>query len=337
MPTENRVLRRFCFIAAGTISMTVCLSGCSSGLLGGASSSGSGTAPQAVSSGPQLGYIWNTTDKTLRPVLGVPGSSQIGQSVTPAGLYVTGAASARSSIALLEEADGSLVSMPLPSGSPTRIVGGLDSAAQIVFSPSGTNAIVFSPAATSLMLVTALNTTPQAQPLSVTLPLLNATVGDRQQVAVATGSGPVTLSLLAEGKTATLTSISQLGAFNFVTGSDDLLFTDTAKSALSILHNVSTSPTQQDVSVPAATGVVAVASSRDGLWAVMANAQGVVRIDLTSANTPLNITCGCQPNQLAVLDGNAVFQITSLASGPTWIVDASAATPQTLFIPAVKP
>ena len=52
------------------------------------------------------------------PVLGVPGSSQMGAAVTGAGVYAGGAASSRSGMALLIEPDGSLDSMTLPSGAP---------------------------------------------------------------------------------------------------------------------------------------------------------------------------------------------------------------------------
>jgi len=49
----------------------------------------------------------------------------------------------------------------------------------------------------------------------------------------------------------------------------------------------------------------------------------------------VRIPCTCQPNQLAALNGNAVFRITSFAAGgPTWIVNAAATAPKTLFIPA---
>jgi hypothetical protein len=55
-------------------------------------------------------------------------------------------------------------------------------------------------------------------------------------------------------------------------------------------------------------------------------------------SAPLRIACACQPALLTPLMGNAVFSLTPLTATPNYVVDASAATPRTVFIPAlVKP
>lgn len=339
MTVQNRTAIQHSLFAAGAFfiaAVTASLVGCGSGSL---ASSASNPIPRTNPGGPQLGYAWNSADTTLRSIPGVPGASLVGQPLTTTGLYIGGAASARSSIALLEGSDGSLYSESVPAGTPTRIAGGLGANLQIVFSPSGTSAVLYSPSTTTLTLVTALTTTPQVQTLTAPAPLVSATVGDRQQVVIATGSGPVMLSLFVAGNATTLTTVAQLGGFGFIPNSDDLLFADAAKTALSILRSISTAPAPQDISAPAIAAPVAVAASLDGRWALLANSgsKSLVRIDLTAATPPLTIACACQPDRLDPLHGNAVFRITALGAGPTYIVNASAATPQTLFIPAVKP
>jgi len=59
--------------------------------------------PSAVNDGPKLGYFWSATERSLRPILGVPGSSQVGQSIVPAGVYVSGTAAADTGLLLTTE------------------------------------------------------------------------------------------------------------------------------------------------------------------------------------------------------------------------------------------
>jgi len=294
----------------------------------------------AVSNGPQLGYLWNAADQTLRPVLGVPGSSLLGQSVTAAGLYSNGAASARSAIALLQSADGSLSSLALPSGTAQLVAGAsFNGNAQIVFSPSGTGAVLFLPGATSLLLITGLGTTPQVQTLATPAGLLSAAVSDTGQVASASGSGPIAVALLT-GNRGAMGALSGFGGLNFLPGGDDLLLADSATDVITVIRHSSSAPAAQTYTSSSIQGPVAVASSLDGKWAVVANGAdpSVVRLNLSGATSPLRIACACQPALLAPLRGNAVFSLMPLDTTPNWVVDASASTPRTVFIPAlVKP
>ena len=311
------------------------LAGCGLGVQSAPSSSSA--APSAISTGPQLGYLWNTADSSLRPILGVPGASQVGQPVTASGLYVTGAASARSSIALLQESDGSLDTMSLPSGAVQRIGGATaPTNSQIVLSPSGQTAILFAPGAATLTLITGLNTMPQPQTLATPGSLVSAAVSDTAQVAAVSGSGQLSVALLTGNKNS-IASLSGLGFLGFLPGSDDLLVADSSTSTVTLIRHSSTAPAPQAFTSSNIQSPIAVAASQDGQWAIVANSadQSVVRLDLTGATAPLRIACACQPSQLAAFDGNAVFRLTAPGAGPTWLVDASASTPQTLFIPAV--
>jgi hypothetical protein len=291
----------------------------------------------AVANGPQLGYLWDSADQTLRPVLGVPGSAQIGQAVTPAGLYVNGAGSPRSSVALLQSADGSISSMSLPAGTAQTVAGANFSAsAQIAFSPSGTDAILFVPGGTSLLLVTGLRGSPQVQTLTAPAGLLGAAVSDSGQVAAVSGSGPVTVALLT-GNRSSLGALTDFGGAGFLPGGDDLLLADRATGVVTVIRHSSTAPAVQTFTSASLQAPVAVAASLDGRWAVVANGAdpSVVRLDLSGATSPVRIACGCQPAQLTPFMGDAVFSLLPLSAVPNWAVDASAATPRTVFIPAV--
>ena len=294
----------------------------------------------AVSNGPQLGYLWSATDAALHPILGVPGSSQFGQSVTTAGLYVNGAASARSSIALLQSTNGVISTMTVPQGSAEVISGAtISGSVQIVFSPSGLNAVLYTPGSSSVLLITALTTAPQVQTLTAPSNFLAATVSDTAQVAAVSGSGPLRVALLT-GNTASLTTLGGFGGFSFLPGGSDLLIADRSTGVVTLVRNTTGTPAAQSFTASTIKSPLAIAGSVDGLWAVVANSadQSVVRLDLTGASAPLRIACACQPVQLTTLSGNAVFSLTAPGSTATWAVDASAPTPRTVFIPAlVKP
>jgi hypothetical protein len=316
-------------LSAGSCVLTGC-----GGNISGASSS---TLSAAVSNGPQLGYLWNATDATLRPILGVPGSSQFGQSVTTAGLYVNGAASMRSSIALLQSANGVISTMIVPQGSAQAINGAtISGSAQIVFSPSGLNAVLYIPGSSSVLLITALNTAPQVQTLTAPSNFLAATVSDTAQVAAVSGSGPLRVALLT-GNTGSLAALGGFGGFSFLPGGSDLLIADRSTGVVTLVRNTTSTPAAQTFTATTIKSPFAIASSVDGLWAVVANStdQSVVRLDLIGATAPLRIACACQPSHLTALSGNAVFSLTAPGSTASWAVDASAPTPRAVFIPAM--
>jgi len=302
-------------------------------------SSSSSSASAAVSIGPQLGYLWDAADNTLRPVLGVPGSAQFGQAVTTAGAYVNGAASARSSMAVLQSASGAVSVMAVPAGGPQVLSGAsVSGTAQIVFSPSGLNAVLYTPGAASLLLVTGLNTTAQAQSLTAPSGFLAATVSDSAQVAAAYGSGPVSVALLT-GNHGTVGSLTGFGGLSFLPGGSDILLADSGSGVVTVVRSAATAPAAQSFTSAAIQSPLAVGGSADGRWAVVANGAdaSVVRIDLSGATQPLRIACACQPAQLLPMTGNAVFSLTPPGTVASWVADASATTPRTVFIPAVQP
>jgi hypothetical protein len=321
--------------ACSALALCGALAGCGVGVV-----TGPGSPPvAAVANGPQLGYLWDSADQTLRPVLGVPGSAQIGQAVTPAGMYINGAGSSRSAIAVLQSADGSISRMALPNGSVQVVPGAnFSGIAQIVFSPSGTDAVVFSPGAAFLLLVTGLSGTAQVQTLAAPAGLLSAAVSDTAELVGVTGSGPLTVALLS-GNHATLGALAGLGGLSFLPGGDDLLLADNSSGVVTLIRHSGTAPAAQTFTASAIQSPVALAASLDGQWVVVANGgdPSVVRLDLSGVSAPLRVGCACQPAQLIPFMGNAVFSLVPLSATPNWVVDASAATPRTVFIPAVKP
>jgi len=299
---------------------------------------GSQTAPMASARGPQLGYIWISADRTLRPVLGVAGASQIGQSVVPAGMYVAGAASAVSRTAVLQEADGSLDIMAMPSGQPLHLAASLAADANIRFSPSGRSALLFNPGGSQLALVTALTSAPSVTALASPSPVVDAVVSDAGNVAVASSASTgVSIRLLTAKGAPQVDNVGALGGLTF-SGADDLLIADAAANTLTLIRNASTAPTPSIaptsglLNKPSAVGVTA--GSR---WAVVANSgeSSVVLVDLSGQAAPARIACGFAPSVVAPMAGDGVFRLTGLNSGPVWALDAGASTPHAFFIPGL--
>jgi hypothetical protein len=332
--------RRACAHWLGAAANAVCLAllcGCGSGInLPGSGGAGS-PAATAAPNGPQLGYFWNASDQSLRPILGIPGASQIGQSVVPAGAYVTGSASSAANVAVLQEPDGTLDVMTLPAGQPMHVKTATTGGAQIRFSPSGKSALVFTPGTSSVSLLTALTSAPSVTTIASPSAIQDAALADSGSIAIASGTNIQLLS--AAGTTTTLGTVGTLGGLAFATA-DDLLFADSSANTLTLVRSASTKPSPSLVQTasllmsPSALGV-----SPNGQWVLIANSAeaSTVRIDLSAQTVPLRIACACTPALAVPVSGTATFRITAATAGPIWAVDAGVATPRSFFIPAVHP
>jgi hypothetical protein len=334
---RNGVLRA---VAASLSPALLLLSGCGGTLL---SVPNATPAPEAkaVSAGPQLGYAWKSDDQTLLPILGIAGSSLVGESVVSAGTYTAAGTSAISGIGLLVGEGGQVYRMTLPTGTPEQLGISTTSAAKFRFAPSGGAAVVYVPGAQAATLVSGLNRTiPQIRQISVASPLLDLTVSDSGTVvALLQGSPGASVALLsASGSSQTLASVGRPGGLSFVGAGEDLLVADSAANALTLIHTVSSAPSVQQIpSGGLLKSPVAVGAARSGRWAVVANSGdfNVVRIDLTGASAPQRIACPLQPTQAEPLAGNGTFRFTPVGSSPAWIADVTAANPSMLFIPAL--
>ena len=302
--------------------------------------SASSKAAPGVPGGAILGYIWSSSDGTLRPILGVSGSAQVAQSIVPSGTYVAGATSNASGLGLVEDQKGNLFLLDLPLSKTTSVATGLPAQAQIVFSPSGANAIVYATGGTIVTLISALATQPQTTSLALPsgVKLLSAIVSDAGTVLAATQASPVAIEVLsAAGQLSPVTTVTQPGGMSFLPGVENALVADGGKNTLSLLQNVSGAPAVQPLNVPGINLPVAVASSRDSRWAVVTNGgdKNILRIDLKDGTAPSKLSCSCQATQLSSLAGNASFRLNDPGNGPVWTVDLTGPAPQLLFIPAI--
>ena len=336
MSSRGRVFLQGC---AGLLTLSLA-AGCGSGVSSVVPAAGTKTAA-GVPGGPMLGFVWSASDATLRPLLGVLGSGLVGQSIVPAGTYVTGAASSATDIGLVEDESGSLYLLNLPTPTVALAATGVPVPARIVFSPLGRVAVAYAPGGSSVTLVSGLT----GQPVSAkyTLPagatLAAAAVSDVGTVLVATQTSPVRIETLsAAGQPALVATVGQMGGMSFFAGTEDALVADAGASTVLRATKVSSSGGVQTLSSSGVNRPGAVAVSRDGSWGLVANGgdASFVRLDLKSGTPNTKMTCLCQPNQASVLAGGKAFRLNDVGSGPVWVADLSTTAPQLIFVPALQ-
>jgi hypothetical protein len=284
-----------------------------------------------------MGLIWNPADSTLRSLVGVPGSTQLGPALFPAGTYTAGAFASPTQTALLIDPKGNLKVMVLPATQPETLTQNVSPASSITFSPRGAYAAVFAAGSTSTFVISGLPQAPTVNTITASAAIQGASISDAGTLLMAIGKDSVTVTAItASGNRSTLATLAGFGGMSFIASSEDSLIADSTASTLTRYHNGTPS-----VLATHANGLnqpLAVAASQDAHWAVTANqADGtLVRIDLTGASAPSQSTCACTPTQLSALSGNAVFEVTAPAGAPGWMIEADGPASRVLFIPPAR-
>jgi hypothetical protein len=292
-----------------------------------------------VSTGAGLGLIWNSSDSTLRALVGVPGATRLGAALFPSGAYSAGAYAGLTQTALLIDPKGNLKVMTLPSQQPVSLTSNVSPSSQIVFSPHGGYAAILAPGSTSLLLVTGIPQSPLVATVTSTKQIQGAAVSDAGTLLVAANGATTGVTVTAttvNGTRSTLATLGGFGGMSFVPGSEDILVADSSANTLARYHS--------GTATTLATGVnglnqpLAVAASQDGRWAVVADrADGsLLRVDLTGETAPAQSSCICSPTQLLALNGNAVFEMVAPGTAPGWMIEADSPTSRVLFIPPVR-
>jgi hypothetical protein len=271
--------------------------------------------------------------------VGVPGATQLGAALFPAGTYSAGAFASLTQSALLIDPKGNLSVMTLPSLQPVLLTGNVSPSSQITFSPHGGYAVVFAPASTSLLVVTGIPKSPLFTTVTSATPIQGAAISDAGTLLVAANGAAKSVTVTSTTAIGTISTLATLGGFggmNFVPGSEDALIADSSANTLARYHN--------GTATTLATGVnglnqpFAVAASQDDHWAMAIDRTGssLLRIDLTGATAPAQSSCTCSPTQLSALNGNAVFELVAPGATPGWMIQADSPTSRVLFIPPVR-
>jgi hypothetical protein len=207
-----------------------------------------------------------------------------------------------------------------------------------VFSPSGSSAALYS--SRVLQVLTGL---PDSPALSTAFDLSSsdapgalAISDDGGFLLFAAGGSIRLLSTAADNRAVMDASPDALVAF--APQSHDAAVMDAAGAGLALLRDVANASAPQtlaavDDSLAAPAGLAFSADGRSLLLA-SASARSISMFDLASGARSA-IACDCAPAGLVRM--GSVFRLNEPGSAPMWLLDAGAAEPRIVFVPAARP
>jgi hypothetical protein len=293
--------------------------------------------------GPILGYLFDKTEKAIRPIWGVPGASRLGE-VVPIGLQLVRAQVAPGlNFALGIALDGGVVLVDLKTTDQVSVhpLSELPAGAEgIYLSHSGRSAALIYPETKRLRILTGL---PESVSLlrevdlsMISTPHIAALSEDGAFVALGTNESQVG-SLFLYSKDF---GLQLLGTFGNVSAlklldADQIVGTDRQsnevfliRDLLGVRDTVTLATQEEGVSRPAALEV-----SRDGRRVFVANEETGTIMTLNLNGGPVTITpCQCKPAALGRLEGDSVFRLTDLSNGPLLMLDADNLQSRVLFV-----
>jgi hypothetical protein len=304
-------------------------------------------AQQGQVGGPLAGYVFDRQAHALRPVLGIPGASLLGDSLS-FGLPVQAAyvAPGLDSV-IVTAADRSLRIFKLTAGTAKELtVNGLNGVPDSVsFSPSGTSAALV--AAGRVQVVTGLPNAPVGGPVVDVRNTSDASavsvrphpyrgmatdmvaISDDGSLLLVSDSS-VRVQQTAGGAQTVMDSVS--GALvAFAPGGHDGVVAHPSSAGLVVIRDLGGANQQQAIAsasdIASADGVAF--SADGGKLYVARSSSGVAVFDL-AAKSRTDIACGCVPFGLTQM--GTLFRLNDLGSGPLWVLDPAHA--RIVFVPA---
>ncbi len=316
------------------------------------SASPSSSAAPVALAGLQLGYIWQTGQHNLYPILGVTGATHYGSATLSSDANVVNAVatvSASSSWALVLNKDGTLQEWGLLATTTSTLAAHVPLDSSLMFSPSGISAAVISPTAQTALLVSGLPSKPQVASAPMPSGFVAGDVAVSDAGALLVGVTPAGGAGIQFGVLSDTHGYNPIGAVQSWGGAafqpgntaNAVIVADALSGQLDYIANPDgTSPTLASISASAVLQKAAgVAVSPDGKWAFVADGgkPQLVQVSLQSSGPPpAVIPCACTPEQMVPLTPDGIYAITrNVAGQPDWILDARTAQPRTFFIPAI--
>jgi hypothetical protein len=286
--------------------------------------------------GPMLGWVWDSQKETLRPVLGIAGSSLLGNSLDLGAPVKSAAISGAQEYALVllgDSRDPALVSFrdSKPSALPLPDVP--SGASRVDLSPHGDSAALSYEDAKKIIILTGLPAAPSVQgnlDLSVEgLPAALA-LNDGGSTLLATYPDlPATLVIDSGGNRWPLPFDPAVKALAFFENSRDALLS--AADGVYLAKNVSDTTELTQVWISAAAGAVAPFDAKR-ILVVDTDAQNILKLDLESGEN-LAVQCPCAPTSLSRMSGRVVFRLNEVSKGPLWLVEVQDSGLRTVFVP----
>jgi hypothetical protein len=299
--------------------------------------------------GPRLGYVFDKGAGVLRPILGVPGASRLGEPLDLGVSLALAAISPKQDYALgITQDGGRLVLISFgdtdQSGSPLTINSAGSGATSITLSSEGKSAAVLYSESQSLKILTGLPEAPR---------LLS-------EVDLRLAGLPEALALDDEGKLLVLaiseyqgsrisvftreSGLQSLGIFGRVSAlklsaDHKILVADREHQEVILINDAlgSAQPMRIATKVDGIHDPVAVQFSKDESRVFVANAGSGTVADLDLGGRAIMLTaCQCTPTGLERLEGNSVFRLTDLSQDPLILLESTPSENRVLFVPSVS-
>ena len=314
---------------------------------------GKAAAQQGPIGGPVLGYLFDSPTLRMRPLLGIPGASYVGDAlpigfaprfveVSPSQEYAVGVEA--------ESGDVYLIDLRSPLPAAQRLSQASAGADRAFLSPLGKAVAFYHRQARQVEIVTGLPDEPNLAgrvDLSSVPGMVTALAvsDDGKALAIAASEGG-NGSLFVAAPDADVRLVGPLGRANalaFVNDAGDLLVADAGRSEIVRIRNFSAgaewtvlASRQDGLDQPVAVGI-----TRDNttVFAVSASDRRIARMPLSGGAISF-VDCPCSPTGLHALAPGAVFRLTADSNAPLYVLDTRprngdlSSEPRVLFIPA---
>lgn len=273
---------------------------------------------------PSIGFVFDTSTKSLRPVQGLPGASVVGAPIDFGFVLSSAHVAPRLDSAFIQAADGAPHFFRLGGSALTeRPIAELASFVHVVYSPSGTAAALLSAGKIQVIKglpdspVIAATISPRANPRNRRpLPDTLAVSDDGAYLLYAAG-GPVELLSLAgdsrqvlDGAPGTLTA--------FAPRSHDAAVIQSGK--LYIFNDIAGSATRRTVDSVATPSDLAYSPDSRSLLIASAAGRSVTTVNLETGDRS-SLACDCAPATLTPM--GSVFRLNELGKDPLWLLDTA--------------
>lgn len=302
--------------------------------------------PQSQIGAPVLGYVFDPAVKGIRPVIGIPGASIIGNPLDRGFSVASAVISPRQDFAIATVADNAAVRILMlqPGNFHSQILAAVAGVPQkIIFSPSGQTAGLYQQDQAKLQIFTQLPEEPalahEIDLTGLTGDLLSAAVSDDGDLAlILTGDQVNSILWLSYAGTGPvqLQVPSATSAISFRSGSHDAVLA-TRDGQIDLLQNLSSgldllvlAPPDERTADP-----VAVQFSPDGARAYVVTQQGMVAEFGIQSQGATFLSCGCKPSGLSPLRSPMLMRLNEISDGPLMLLDTALSEPRIWFVPAV--
>jgi DNA-binding beta-propeller fold protein YncE len=307
---------------------------------------------QGSIAGPSAGFVFDTSSHALRGIRGIPGASLIGDPVDFGFQPAWASVSPGLDSAVAADAQGATHLFQLNGGKAAEhTVDGIATAQHVIFSPSGTAAALYGGSSVQM-----LKGLPDAPVVAGTLSFgvdagtqfAAASLGktrrstgeplaisdDGAYLLLVSGGGLRVMGVAGDNRQITDATAGTLAAF--APGGHDAAVAD-PETGLALIRDAAGTSVRQPLAGPGSQlGLPeAVAFSPDGskIFVASAAAHNVSAFDVSSG-AATTLACDCTPAGLVRM--GSVFRLNEFGTGPLWLLDATAAAPRLVFVPAMK-